>query len=131
MSNYRPKKKDADGFADLPRKTLSAGAYLFLEGDPGSSLYLLTKGQVEVFKVGSQGEKVLANLGTYQILGEMSVLHKGIRMASVRALEDCEFYELPGQIIRDHLNNQPLWFRLVIESLLSKLNVMNVKTADK
>jgi CRP/FNR family transcriptional regulator, cyclic AMP receptor protein len=69
------------------------GVYLFREGDPGSHLYMVTRGQVKIGRVGEGGgEIVFAIAGPGEIFGELSLFDpEGERTADAEALEptDC------------------------------------------
>ncbi len=66
------------------------GEYLMREGDPGGSLYIIRDGQFEVTqRIGGQ-EVVLAVRGPGEVIGEMSLLDKRPRGATVRALKQTD-----------------------------------------
>lgn len=68
-----------------------AGHQLFSVGDPGDSLYVLTKGQVEIYFKDTTGQRiVLETLGAGEFLGEISLLDAGPRTASVVVTQDME-----------------------------------------
>ncbi len=73
----------------LHRKTLPAGATLFLAGDAGEAAYLVEAGRLVIYVQGEDGELVLAHRGPGELVGEMALLDGGIRSACVRAVEPC------------------------------------------
>lgn len=84
-----------------------AGHQLFAVGDPGDSLYVLTKGQVEIYFKDTTGHRVvLETLGAGEFLGEISLLDAGPRTASVVVTEDMEAIRVDRQdldaLIRRH-----------------------------
>lgn len=68
---------------------LDADAYLLREGDLPTCGFLIEKGSVEVVLERPQGDRVLAVLGAGEIVGEMALVDRAPRAASVRAREDC------------------------------------------
>lgn len=67
-------------------RELPAGAMLFHQGDPGSSVLIILEGQAEVFVTEAvAGEVVVQRLGPGESVGEMAVLLRAARTASVRA----------------------------------------------
>lgn len=58
---------------------------VFEEGDVGDGLFILVEGEVEVFRRSDSGEKRLAVLQVPEFFGEMSVIDKEYRSATVRA----------------------------------------------
>jgi CRP/FNR family transcriptional regulator, cyclic AMP receptor protein len=71
--------------------TFNAGATIFNYGDPGDSLYLLTKGEVEIFFKNDTGDRiVLEVVRSGDFFGEVSLLDGGPRTASALVREDIE-----------------------------------------
>ncbi|HTS93354.1 MAG TPA: cyclic nucleotide-binding domain-containing protein [Stellaceae bacterium] len=68
---------------------------LFRAGDPGDALYIVARGKVRVLAGdASHGERLLAELGEGQALGEMALLSGGIRTATVRAAEPTDLLRI-------------------------------------
>lgn len=69
-------------------KTLQPGDLLTTQGVPGDELFIITQGFVEILVLSSaEGRsKALVNLGPGQIIGEMALVDKGPRSATVKAL---------------------------------------------
>ena len=62
------------------------------EGDPGSGLYFLLTGQVEVFKVRKDGAvQRLALVEGPSMLGEMALVTEEPHSATCRTVSDCDF----------------------------------------
>jgi len=77
-----------------PRR-LNAGEVLFLEGEPGDSVFILVEGQAEVLR-GVRGGRAqrLATLGGGAVFGTGSLLLREPRNASVRVTEGGWAYEM-------------------------------------
>jgi len=70
-------------------RRLHRGEYITMQGESRDELYIVTQGFVEVLLgEGSDPSRVVVNLGTGQIIGEMALLDQGPRSASVRALDE-------------------------------------------
>lgn len=67
------------------QRPLSDGEILFQQGDPGDSLCLIQRGFVEIVAESDGQEKTLVNLGPGQSVGEMALIDRGTRSATVRA----------------------------------------------
>lgn len=67
-----------------------AGEWIIKEGDPGSTLFALQEGQLEVIKNG----KVLTVMGPGRVFGELAILYNCTRTASIKALTDCKMWAL-------------------------------------
>jgi CRP-like cAMP-binding protein len=69
-------------------KEFPAGTVLFREGDPGSEMYVVQAGRVEITKRVGEVEKLLASLGQGEFFGEMSILNRKPRSATATVSED-------------------------------------------
>ena len=77
---------------------LHAGEQVFEEGSVGDSLFVIARGQLEVVRKDLTGEeKVLTTLSAPQFFGEMSLLEKEFRSATVRAVGDAELVQLTAE----------------------------------
>jgi len=72
--------------------------FVFRQGDHGSSMFFISKGSVDI--TSGDGSTLYATLHAGQYFGEMALLLKQPRTASVRAREFCELYELKRAAFR-------------------------------
>jgi CRP-like cAMP-binding protein len=71
---------------------------VFQEGELGDSLFVVASGEVEVLRRDPQGHLLpIATLGPGQCFGEMSLIDKEYRSATVRAKSDCELLHLGAE----------------------------------
>jgi len=68
------------------------GDYVFRRGDVGDRIYFIHRGSVEVLV--DETEPAVATLHEGDFFGEMALLHREPRSASVRALDYCDLYWL-------------------------------------
>lgn len=76
---------------ELPIEDVKVGDYIFHEGDPGDSLYVVMTGQLEiVLAAGTENEMFLRHCGVggYCRGNEPDHAEEGIRTASVRPSKD-------------------------------------------
>ena len=66
------------------------GEVIFKEGDPGDKIYFLVKGEACVLKHMSGGERKLKLLQAGECFGEMALISRDNRSATVRALTDAQ-----------------------------------------
>lgn len=82
---------------DRERETLASlleleqygiGQFVFHQGDPGSTMYVVESGRVQVFTMNDAGERiVLGENGPGDVFGEISLLDGGARTASAMSCE--------------------------------------------
>jgi CRP-like cAMP-binding protein len=75
-------------------RTYNDGEIIFSEGEEGDGLYVLGAGQIEVFVGRGAQERVVAVLEPPEFFGEMSVIDKEQRSASIRAKGQTEIFFL-------------------------------------
>jgi len=103
---------NAPEIIDIP-----AGQPLFNQGDHGSTMYVLLRGQAEVVI----GNHLLEVLEPGNIVGEMSIVAPGPRSATVRASEHCEFVIIDEQRFNDLVRQAPGFALKVMRILTERL----------
>ena len=102
---------------DEERQTLSGlfsrvrfgrGELVFAYGDPGDSVYIVSKGKVQIFMEDLEGNRiVLAENGPGDVFGEISLLDGGPRTAGVTALVDSELLTLDRDDLLEFITRHP------------------------
>ncbi len=99
---------------------LSAGEELFAEGSPGDRAYIIKEGQLEILKT-SSGREVLLNVQKPgAVIGEMALLERAPRMASVRARTDCVLLAIHHDQLDRLLNSSPSAARTMLDTVLTR-----------
>ncbi|KNC52107.1 uncharacterized protein AMSG_00934 [Thecamonas trahens ATCC 50062] len=80
------------------------GKFIMRCGDPGSSMFFVTKGAVDVLL---ESGACVANLKEGSFFGEIAVLLKRPRTASIRARNYVTTYELDASVLEDALTKYP------------------------
>lgn len=75
-------------------RRLAPGAVLCREGEPGRSCFLLVSGEAEVLRASAGGERALATVTPGAFLGQIALVDRGPRSATVRARTACLALEL-------------------------------------
>ena len=91
--------QELSAVADLsvPRH-YAAGEAVFEEGELGDSLFVIVSGELEVFRREPSGRaRVLATLQAPEFFGEMSLIDKEYRSASVRAHTEAQLLQLSAE----------------------------------
>lgn len=125
--------KGVDLFKTIPAEELSHIAQItdevecapqetiFNEGDQGDAMYLIVDGKVKVHA----GDKVLAELGTSQCVGEMAILDAEPRSASITALTDLTLLKINREDFSEILGEKPEISRGIIKVLTGRLREAN------
>ena len=99
---------------------LEEGECLFDEGSHGDSAYIIREGELEVLKISSGREVLLAVRGSGDVIGEMSLLEEAPRMASVRAREKARLVVISKQQFNRLLDSSPSAVRALLETVLQR-----------
>lgn len=97
------------------------GQILFREGDPGDSLIVMGDGDVEVTKIVGQTPHVLNRLGPGEHVGEMALISKQRRSATVRAMKPFKGLVLKQAGFDALLNDEPLFAREMLHAISERL----------
>jgi len=111
------------------------GETIFKEGDVGEELFLVEEGRVAISKaVKGNIEQVLAHLGPGDYFGEMAVLEKIPRTASVSAEEDCLLLVIGEDDLIHLMENEPKAAAKIMFNLLKtfskRLQATNEQVRD-
>ena len=113
----------------------NGGDVIFEEGDVGDSLYVIAEGSVEVLQKGESGEQlVIATLDAPQFFGEMSLIDKEYRSATVRAKGKSQILQLTNEnlhIFAKNFRNGFTWVVVNIARVVgSRLRETNRRLSD-
>ncbi|TVQ83604.1 MAG: hypothetical protein EA357_05515 [Micavibrio sp.] len=115
------KKKDDIGKI-LDRRFVPKNTLLIEEGQPASYAYYLEKGRAEVFTTDIDGRKIaLSELESEDIFGEMALLTRGRRTASVRTLEDSTVVKITPEDFRRSYSSSNKIFKKLLVVLVDRL----------
>ncbi len=96
---------DEDAFvavlAGLQLRRYVKGNAIIQEGQPGDSFFILAEGQVEVTRRMGERSASLARLPAGSVFGEMALISRAPRTATVTALDDCDLLELKRASLED------------------------------
>lgn len=100
------------------------GATLMRQGEFGDSMYIIESGKVLVRRdqLGLSEPVRLAELGPGEVVGEMGVLGRGTRSATVIAMEDTETIELSSETLADVMRDYPRLTSAILRALSERLN---------
>lgn len=94
---------------EVKKKVVPAQTLIFRQGEPGATFYIITSGQVRVFRKSEEGiETELSLLGPGDSFGEMALLTDNVRSANAVALEETHLLVLTkhqfDEVLKNDLN---------------------------
>lgn len=127
--------KDADALIGIGREEIyQKGQPVFRERDPGSKLYLVLSGVVEISKSGTSTTPpmTLARLGRGEILGEIAAFDGGPRSATAMAavVQEARVYAWEMVEFNRYLAARPQAALIILSGLLRKLGSRLRKTSE-
>ncbi len=129
--------QDAGTLVEKARsRTVHKGDCLFRAGDDGSSLFIIISGTFEVV-LGQAGANatVVATVGRGQVVGELEVVTKTLRVATLSASSEATVLEISGDSLDGMLaENHPAATKIMIyiaKTLGRRLTAVNQRIIDK
>lgn len=111
-------------------KTFVPGDVLLREGDAGGAAYMIEHGRVEVTKM-AEGRKVILNtLGPGAIVGEMSLIDRAPRMATVTATEKTIALVIDQRVFDRVLADAPPVLRALVLAYTSHLRTLGARASQ-
>ena len=112
------------------RQTFRDDEVILAEGAPGDTLFVIERGAVRVEKRTIEGhEEMLAALADYECFGEMSLIDRGPRSATVRAMGDVTAMAFPQDELDELFETYPNVHRILLINLarivVSRLRQVN------
>ncbi|CRK93045.1 CLUMA_CG006520, isoform A [Clunio marinus] len=77
-------------------ESFSVNSFIINEGDSGNFLYVSSEGIFEVIKAGNS----IKSFGAGVVFGELSILYKAKRFASIKALTNCKVFSLERKVFQ-------------------------------
>lgn len=112
---------------------LRAGENLFEEGDSGNRAYVIEEGELEVYKVSSDREVLLAVINAGRVIGEMALLEEVPRTASIRARKDSVLHAITKDQLDQLMERSPTAMKGMWETILGRLreNQLQMRQSEK
>lgn len=111
-------------------KILKKGELLFKAGDSSDGMYVLRRGQIQIFLDKGGNDIVLATVAAGGMIGEMSLFDKKPRSASARAMEETEVTQISNDDFNKIISQIPKWLVSLMATLSSRLRDTNERLQD-
>lgn len=122
-----PNEVLVDVAAVLKEETIEAGEMIFEKGEPGSSVYIITEGEIRIH----DGERTIAQLSENDAFGEMSILDPDPRSATATALKDSHLLRLDQEPFRELLTDHSDIAWRVMQILTQRLRQAQSQTRGR
>lgn len=110
--------------------SLKGGDTVFTEGDVGDCFFILIAGEVLVEKIRAGKPVELARLGAGDCFGEMALVGKHLRTATVRCKRDAIAMRFQRKSIDNHPDSAHVIYRNMARILASRLEEASATLAD-
>ncbi len=107
------------------RKTYAGGEIVFHEGEPGDTMCLVARGSVAVLKDMGWGRRELKRMTSGEMFGEMALILRGKRTATIQALEPTECLVLGQEDFDDLMNRDAFFSQKILRILTGRLRRMD------
>lgn len=102
-------------------KTFSNDQIILKQGDMGDSAYIIESGRVEIILTKSDGsEQSLGTRGPGAMIGEMALIDKAPRTATVKAIEDCQLLEITQDDFSQRLDKADPILKMTTQVILTR-----------
>jgi CRP/FNR family cyclic AMP-dependent transcriptional regulator len=116
--------------AAATEKTYPKNAVVLTEGETGDSLYMIQSGKVKVFIGDEEGREIILKiLGPGAFFGEMSMIDKQPRSASVTTIEQSTFLVLTHVAFERCVEQAPRIAALVMQCLAQRVREATARSA--
>ncbi|MFH1811706.1 MAG: cyclic nucleotide-binding domain-containing protein [Pseudomonadota bacterium] len=117
----------------------ATGATIFAMGDPGDSVFVISRGRVRAYRPGEHGNTLIETLGEGDFLGLLAFISPRGRAATVVAETEVEYFEIAREIIERLIQEHPTvergLYRFVrhrlLMSLLAEMPVVRALRTDQ
>lgn len=124
-----------DAVAALVRQlepvTFSRGEVVFVEGEPGDTLYIITAGKVKIGRKSADGRDSLITLmGPSDMFGELAIFDPGPRTSTVTALTELKAVRMSRSVLRGWIADRPEIAEQLLRVLARRLRRTNDNLSD-
>src|SRR5690606_25750105 len=100
---------------------LPEGHFLMREGEPGDAMFVVLDGDLEVSRRDGAAGEVIAVRAPGEVLGEMALLPRQARTATVRALAPARVLRISSDAYEELLAHNPHASRAIVTTVMQRL----------
>ncbi|MGV0743892.1 cAMP-activated global transcriptional regulator CRP [Mycolicibacterium sp. XJ870] len=111
--------------------SFARGQVVFVEGEPGDTLYIITSGKVKIGRKSPDGrESLLTLMGPSDMFGELAIFDPGPRTSTVTALTDVRTVMMDRSVLRGWIADRPEIAEQLLRVLARRLRRTNDNLSD-
>jgi signal transduction histidine kinase/predicted CoA-binding protein len=99
---------------------LASGETLFAEGDPGEEAYVIAEGEIEIVKIASGRDVLLAVRTSGDVIGETALLEMAPRSATARARGACKLLAIHKTLLDELVQGSATAARIMFFTVLAR-----------
>jgi signal transduction histidine kinase/predicted CoA-binding protein len=99
---------------------LAPGETLFAEGDPGEEAYVIAEGEIEIVKISSGRDVLLAVRASGDVIGETALLEMAPRNATARARGACKLLAIHKTLLDELVRGSASAARIMFFTVLAR-----------
>jgi CRP-like cAMP-binding protein len=111
-------------------KTYANGAVVIRQGEEGSCMYVIYAGRVEVVKEGEGRETLLGVLEEGDVFGDMAILEREVRSATVRALGEVRILTIDQRTFLRRVQEDPTIAFNILRSMGRRVRRLDTQVVE-
>jgi Na+-transporting methylmalonyl-CoA/oxaloacetate decarboxylase gamma subunit len=117
---------------EVVQERFAPGAAIFRQGEAGDKVYVVNRGEVEVIQETPEGGAgLIARLGPGEHFGEMALIRRAPRMATVRAVTEVEVLAIKAGAFASLFAHLPALRETFQRSMEQRLQALAVQAAPR
>jgi CRP-like cAMP-binding protein len=113
----------------LGTQSFARGTVIVREGDPPDAAYILTRGRCEAYRAVDTERRSLREMGPGDVFGEMALLSKHPRSASVMALDDVTAIVVTPEALAREVHSES-WLVPLLKTLVQRFRELEERGGE-
>jgi len=110
-------------------KVYADGEVIMRQGDTGDTMFVIQEGQVEILQEKDGQEVRLRTAGTGEILGEMAIIDREARSATVRAVGEVRVLTVDKRVFLQRISEDPSMAFRMLQDLSNRIRELSAELA--
>jgi CRP/FNR family transcriptional regulator, cyclic AMP receptor protein len=116
----------------LVERNFAAGQEIMAQGDPGSEMYIVATGHVNIFLPGESSRRVsLKDIARGEYFGELALFDDKPRSASALATTDAVLLALSRETLSSYLGGRPRAAMNILQTMAERLRETNAMLSER